>query len=102
MEIRIPRPPVRKDGEYQTWVSIGYGDPVATIHLAESGDLDLSDIRVDDCDRLTRALARVRGELVRYQATAAAPHGRDRLYQGTCQLCGKPEDDALHGVEAGS
>lgn len=96
MRIEIPRPAPRETGDYGVWVTPGYGDPRGTIHLAENGILDLRDLSADDCDRLIRAACKAREEILRYQAEMAAPHGRKRVYQGTCQLCGKPEDDELH------
>jgi hypothetical protein len=99
MRIETPRPSPREDGDYAVWVTMGYGDPDAIIHLAKNGTLDLRDVHADDCDRLIRAAARAKEEILRYQAMMAAPHGSRYLYQGTCQLCGKPADDpeALHG-----
>ncbi len=99
MRIETPRPSPREDGDYGVWVTMGYGDPEATIHLAENGTLDLRDIRAGDCDRLIRAAAKAKDEILRYQAMMAAPHGSRYFYHGTCQLCGKPADDpgALHG-----
>jgi hypothetical protein len=99
VHIRTPSPQPRKDGDYKTYVSIGYGDPYGIIHLAEGDALDLDDVRVEDCDRLIRAAAEVKEKLLRYHARAAAPHGRNNLYQGTCQLCGKPEGDTLHAEQ---
>jgi hypothetical protein len=96
MRIVTPSPGPRESGEYGTWVTIGYGDPAGIIHLAENGTLDLRDVHADDCDRLIRAASRVKAEILRYQAQMAAPHGRRYIYEGTCQLCGKPEDDELH------
>jgi hypothetical protein len=96
MELNIPRPAPLKDGDYRTFVTSGYGDPYAVIHLAEGNGLDLTSVTVEDCDRLIRAAAKVKEQILRYQAKAAAPHGRADLYQGTCQLCGKPEADGLH------
>lgn len=96
MELSIPRPQPRTDGDYETFVDCGYGKPWAIIHLAMNGTLDLRDIDVDDCDRLIKAAVEVKTRLIAYQAEIAAPHDRGRVYQGTCQLCGKPEDDALH------
>ena len=96
MQIETPRPCPRDTGDYSVWVTKGYGDPRAVIHLAESGTLDLRDVHVEDCDRLIRAAAQAKEEILRYQAEMSAPHGRVHLYQGTCQLCGKPEGDALH------
>lgn len=100
MELSIPRPNPREDGEYRTFVDIGYGKPWAVIHLAEGNSLDLRYVTVEDCDRLIRAAATVKEGLLRCQAQAAAPHGRKNLYGGTCQLCGKPEDDELHAEPA--
>jgi hypothetical protein len=96
MDLNIPRPAPIRDGDYETWVDIGYGQPVAVIHLAEGGALDLASLTAGDCDRLIRAAAKVKGQILDILARAAAPHGRRNLYQGTCQLCGKPEDDELH------
>lgn len=101
MDLRIPRPEPRRDGDYRTYTSIGYGRPCGTIHLAEGHALDLADVEVEDCDRLIRAATEVREQLLGYLAKAAAPHGRDNLHKGTCQLCGKPEDDDLHATQAG-
>lgn len=96
MELSIPRPQPRKEGDYETFVDCGYGKPWAIIHLAENGTLDLRDLGVDDCDRLIKAAVEVKSQLLRFQAEMTAPHGRGHLYKGTCQLCGKPEDDVLH------
>lgn len=96
MEVSIPRPDPVSDGDYGTLVTQGYGQPVAVIHLAEGHALDLRSLTADDCDRLIRAAARVKGQILDLQARAAAPHGRGNVYMGTCQLCGKPEADELH------
>lgn len=96
MDLNIPRPAPREDGDYATYVDIGYGKPYGTIHLADSYGLSLGSVTAEDCDRLTRAAAKVKEKILRYQAEAAVPHGRKNVYQGTCQLCGKPEADELH------
>lgn len=100
MDLNIPRPVPRKDGDYRTFVTMGYGPPVAVIHLAEGGALDLNHLTAGDCDRLIRAAAKVKGQILDLEARAAAPHGRRNIYEGTCQLCGKPEDDELHAEPA--
>lgn len=96
MFITRPNPVPRKGGDYETYTVPGYGEPNATVFLDEERHLRLDDITLADCDRLMAALARVRPVLVRYHAEMQAPHGRGRVYQGTCQMCGKPEDHPLH------
>lgn len=99
MRIDSPRPAPREAGDYKTSVTIGYGDPRGDIHLDEAGALRLSDVRPEDCDRLIKAAAEIKSRVLAHRAEMAAPHGRRYVYQGTCQLCGKPEDDALHAPE---
>lgn len=100
MEVRTPRPSPIGDGDYKTYTDAAYGNPYGTIHLADGYALDLADVHVEDCDRLIRAVSTVREQLLRFQAQAAAPHGRKHLWHGTCQLCGRPEDDELHAEAA--
>jgi hypothetical protein len=96
MRIDTPDPRPRESGDYEFHVTIGYGDPRGDIYLDADGKLRLMDIRPDDCDRLIKAIVEVKSKVLAYRAEMAAPHGRRYLYQGTCQLCGKPEADALH------
>lgn len=100
MDLNIPHPQPRENGDYKAWTSISYGNPYGIIHLAEGNGLDLRDIKIEDCDRLIKAAQKIRTELAGHLAKAAVPHGRDNLYQGTCQLCGKPADDELHADAA--
>jgi hypothetical protein len=96
MRIDTPNPRPRKDGEYRTYAGLGYGEPNGEIWLDEKGDLRLQNVAVADCDRLIKAAAAIKEELLVQHARMAAPHGRTNIYEGTCQLCGKPEDDELH------
>jgi hypothetical protein len=96
MQVRGPEPSTRESGDYAVRVTKGYGDPRAFISLDEDGAFQLYDVRPDDCDRLIRAAADAKEKILRYRAEMEAPHGRDHLWKGRCQLCGKPEDDGLH------
>lgn len=96
MRIDTPDPKPRTSGDYDIYVTSGYGSPTADIFLDEKGDLRLQWLDEGDCERLIRAAARALEEIRAYAAEMAVPHGRRRLYKGTCQLCGKPEDDDLH------
>lgn len=97
MRITQPEPRPRDTGDYHVYVSaVAYGKPYAKIYLDEGNDLALADITLDDARRLAKAAARIEQELAAAEARMKAPHGREHFYQGTCQLCGKPEDDELH------
>lgn len=96
MRIESPTPKPRDNGNYETWTNPGYGDPFGEITLDEQGALRLRYIHVQDCDRLIRAAAEVKSKLIAFAAEMTAPHARRYIHQGTCQLCGKPEDDELH------
>lgn len=96
MQIGKPEPRPRDNGEYAISTTKGYGDPRGYIDLDEAATLALRDVRIEDCDRLIKAAAAVKDRILALTAEMAAPHGRRHLYQGTCQLCGKPEDDELH------
>jgi hypothetical protein len=100
MRIEIPKPQPRKDGEFTFYVTEGYGEPHGTIWLDEAQALRLDYVTAEDCDRLIRAAAEVKQQVLSYAAKAAVPHGKRSVYQGTCQLCGKPEDDELHAEPA--
>lgn len=100
--MRLDTPWARQSGDYKVSVSrLQYGEPEATIILDEEGGLSLNRVTLDDCERLDRAANRARQEILVARAEMAAPHGRQYLYNGRCQLCGKLEDDELH-VEATS
>ncbi len=96
MRIQAPDPRPRESGDYETYFTIGYGDPRGDIILDEDGTLRLDDVRPDDCDRLIRAAGEIKEQVLTRRAEMAAPHGSRYLHKGTCQLCGKPEDDSLH------
>lgn len=97
MRITQPEPKPRDTGDYFTYVSgVAYGKPYAKIYLDEGKDLSLADITLDDARRLARAATQIEQELTAAHARMTAPHGSEHFYQGTCQLCGKPEDDELH------
>jgi len=96
VRIESPDPSPRDSGDYETWIAKSYGDPRGTITLDEKGDLVMRAVRIDDCDRLIKAACEIKRKLTAYRAEMAAPHGRAHLHKGTCQLCGKPEDDELH------
>lgn len=96
MRIEIPKPQPRKDGEFMFYVTVGYGEPHGTIWLDEAQSLVLDYVDAEDCDRIIRAVAEVKSQVLEYRAQAAVPHGKNRVYHGTCQLCGKPEGDELH------
>src|SRR6184192_2300482 len=102
MRIQAPDPQPRDDGDYYVYVNdTAYGKPYAKIYL--SGDdrsLALGDITLDDARRLAAAATRVERELAAAHARMTAPHGTGDLYEGTCQLCGKPGDDGLHADAA--
>jgi len=96
MRIQSPDPKPRSEGDYMVDPTPGYGKPTADIWLDEKGELRLLWLDEGDCERLIRAAAEALKDIRRYASQMAAPHGRARIYQGTCQLCGKPEDDELH------
>lgn len=96
MRIQAPDPRPRDNGDYKTYFTIGYGDPRGDILLDEDGDLRLDDVRPEDCDRLIKAAAEIKSWVLASRAEMAAPHGRRFVHKGTCQLCGKAEDDGLH------
>lgn len=100
--MRIDSPDITPpaSGDYRTRVSKGYGDPSGSIILDETTHLELERIRPEDCDRLIRALAEIKTGILAYREKSLLPHGDDHFYQGTCQLCGKPEDDELHAEAA--
>lgn len=100
MRIDIPHPQPRESGDYQFYVVSGYGDPHGTIWLDETQCLTLSCLTAEDCDRLIRAADQVKDQILGYTAEMTVPHGTKHLYKGTCQLCGKPEDDGLHAEPA--
>jgi hypothetical protein len=96
MRIESPQPKPIAEGDYYVHVTKGYGDPDAEIWLDEKGELRLNYVSLEDCDRLIKAACEAKEKIARYRAELATPHGRKHLYQGRCQLCGKPEDDELH------
>jgi len=101
MRIQAPNPQPRGDGEYSTYVNgVAYGRPYGEITLDEGGALTLGDITLADARRLAAAAARVERELASVHARMTAPHGRRNIHKGTCQLCGKPENDGLHAEPA--
>ena len=100
MRFQSPDPKPRVDGDYLVDATAGYGKPYADIHLDEKGELRLRWLDEGDCERLIRAAAKALEEIRRYTAQMTAPHGRRRIHRGTCQLCGKPEDDELHAEPA--
>lgn len=96
MRIDTPDPELCEEGDYGLLVMKGYGNPRAIITLDKKGDLELREVRLDDCDRLIRAATQAREKIAAYRAEMEAPHGRTHLHKGTCQLCGKPDADELH------
>lgn len=96
MKINTRAPEPRGDGDYYTRAQGGYGDPHGEIWLDEAGSFRLDYLSEDDCDRLIRAAAEIKPQVAALRARMTAPHGRDNVYKGTCQLCGQPGDDALH------
>lgn len=98
MRIRTSPTP-RTEGDYRVEITPGYGDPNGDIWLDEKGELRLQYLNEDDCARLIHAATEIREKIAEIRAQMAAPHGRMRIYQGTCQLCGKPEDHEDHANE---
>jgi hypothetical protein len=96
MRIDTPNLQPPASGDYQARISKGYGDPRGRIFLDEQRGTELENVRLEDCDRLIKAAAEIKAGILAYRAEMAAPHGRKHVHEGTCQLCGKPEDDALH------
>lgn len=97
MEITRPEPRPRSEGDYDVYVSaVAYGKPYAKIYLDDAKHLAIADIRLEDARRLAKAAAQIEQELSAAHARMTAPHGSEHFYQGTCQLCGKPENDRLH------
>lgn len=96
MRIDLPNPKPRDNGDYQVDVTSGYGKPNADIRLDEKGHLRLQYLDEGDCDRLIRAAAMAKEQILRYRAEASVWHGRAHFYEGECQLCGKLSDDTLH------
>jgi hypothetical protein len=97
MRITRPNPEPREDGDYCSFTNgVAYGKPYGSIKLDDAGHLRLDDITLDDARRLAKAAMRIEQELTAAHARMKAPHGGEHFYQGTCQLCGKPEDDELH------
>jgi hypothetical protein len=99
MKVRGPNPSPRESGDYHIYVTSGYGDPNGAIYLDEDRTLELARLDEADCDRLIKAACEIKRRVAAHRAEMAAPHGMHYIYQGTCQLCGKPADDpdALHG-----
>lgn len=97
MQLHTPHPHLRKEGDFPAGVNPGYGAPFGTITLSEDDwpRFELGALSEDDCDRLIRAAAKVKTELIAQRALAAAEH-EPRTYEGTCQHCGLPEDDDMH------
>lgn len=96
MRIESPDPKPRSEGDYRIYFSNGYGNPTGDIYLDEQHTLRLSWLDEGDCDRLIKAAAEIKQRIITARAEMSAPHGTRHLYHGTCQLCGKPEDDELH------
>lgn len=94
MQLDTPQPKPRTEGDYRVDVTKGYGNPTADIILDEKGDLRLQWVSLEDCDRLIKAATEAREKIARFRAEMAAPHGHRHFYKGTCQLCGKPADEA--------
>lgn len=101
MRIVSPEPEPREDGDYGTYTSAAYGKPYGSIALDKDCTLHLRDITLDDARRLLKAAVKIEQELTALHARIKAPHGRDSIYKGTCQLCGKAEDDELHAERCG-
>ena len=93
MQLEIPD--AREDGDFAVHLNPGSGDPFGHIELTKDGRVRLRWLREDDCDRLIRAAADLKDKLIKSRNAAGFPHSA-RLYEGHCQLCGKPEDDELH------
>lgn len=96
MRIEKPDPKPRSEGDYETYVGNGYGNPTGDIYLDEQRTLRLNWLDEGDCDRLIKAAAAIKQRIIIARAEMTAPHGTRYVYQGRCQLCGKPEDDELH------
>jgi hypothetical protein len=100
MRIDTPNLQAPESGEYRVRIGKGYGDPRGSIILDETHHVELENVRLEDCDRLIKAAAEIKAGILGYRAEMAAPHGRAHVHEGTCQLCGKPEDDELHAEPA--
>ena len=100
--MRLDTPTLKpiEDGDYHADVTKGYGNPTGDIWLDEKGSYRLQWLDAADCDRLIKAAAEIKSKVLAYRAEMEAPHGRRHIYKGTCQLCGKPEDDELHAEPA--
>lgn len=97
MRISRPNPEPRVAGDYNAWTNgVAYGKPYGVIKLDEGNALKLEDITLDDARRLAKAAQQIERELAAAHARMTAPHGGEHFYHGTCQLCGKPEDDEIH------
>lgn len=99
MRVQQPDPKPRETGDYEIYFGTGYGRPTGDIYLDEKRELRLNWLDEGDCDRLIKAAAEIKSRIIIARAEMAAPHGRRHVHQGTCQLCGKPEDDELHAEE---
>jgi hypothetical protein len=97
--MRIDTPSIRED-DLPVDLNPGYGKPWGDIILSKDGRTRLQWVHEDDCDRLIKAAAELKNQIIDSRARAAAPHGRRHLHEGRCQLCGKPEDDGLHAEPA--
>lgn len=93
--MRIDTPNLRAD-DFKVDLNPGYGNPWGDIILTDDGRTRLQWVHEDDCDRLIKAAAELKSQIIDSRTRAAAPHGRKHLHEGRCQLCGKPEADELH------
>lgn len=98
MQLNLPS--FQQKSELDTEVDIGYGKPTGTIRLDDDSRTTLRWVSEEDCDRLIKAAVAIKEGIRASRAKAAAPHGRRNIYEGTCQLCGKPEGDELHAETA--
>jgi hypothetical protein len=99
--MRLDTPDARKTGDYEVFVSrLQYGDPEARIILDDNAGLVLHRVTLDDCDRLIKAAAAAKQQIIAVLEEMGYAHGRAHLHEGTCQLCGKPEADELHAEAA--
>jgi hypothetical protein len=99
--MRLDTPWARRSGDYKVTVDrLQYGSPEAVIRLDEEGGLELARVTLDDCDRLIKAAAIAKQQVLAVRAEMAAVHGTQYVYSGRCQLCGEPEGHDLHAEPA--
>ena len=97
MQVRTPSAYPRDDGDFNVTGNGGRGDPFAMIELSEDGALELVMQTLEDCDRLARASAMAKEEILRRREAARLPHSfRATKISLPCLECGKDEADELH------